>query len=85
MEIWSEIREHKGRRKLFVDEEPFLVLGIQYDFFNCTRVEDFDYLFEHTVKMGCNAVFFPVRWFVVEPDEGVFIWEVLDHAIMVWF
>lgn len=81
MQRWSEFREHNGLRKLFVDGRPFLALGIQIDFLNCTKVEDFDWLFPHIVKMGCNTVYFPVRWFVVEPTEGSFDWTVLDHAL----
>lgn len=78
---WSEIKEHNGIRKLYVDGKPWLALGIQYDFRNCTKVKDFDYLFKHTVKMGCNTVFFPLRWFVAEPREGVYDWTVLEHAL----
>ena len=77
----AEIREHRGRRKLFVAGRPFLALGIQIDFLNTTRVEDFDWLFAHIVKLGCNTVFFPVRWFVLEPEEGRFNWVVVDHAV----
>jgi|GEM_PF-3276300 len=81
MELWSEIKEYRGRRRIHVDGSPYLTLGIQYDFLNCTKIEDFDYLFEHTVSLGCNTLFFPVRWRVMEPEEGKFNWEVLDHAI----
>ena len=81
MEHRAEIREYRNRRRIFIDGAPFLVLGIQFDFLNCTRVEDFDYLFEHAVTMGVNTVFFPVRWFVVEPEEGRYDWTVLDHAL----
>ncbi len=81
MKIWSEIKMHKGIRKLHIDGNPFIVLGIQYDFRNCIKIKDFDYLFKHTAKMGCNTVFFPVQWFVAEPEEGKFDWDVLDHAL----
>jgi len=77
----AEIREHRGRRKLLVDGHPFLALGIQIDFLNTTRIEDFDWLFPHILKLGCNTVFFPVRWFAMEPEEGRFDWMVVDHAV----
>jgi len=57
------------------------VLGIQYNFKNCEKIKGFDYLFKHTVKMGCNTVFFPIQWFVVEKEEGRFDWHILDHAL----
>jgi len=79
--VRAEIRDHRGRRKLFVGGRPFLALGIQIDFLNATKIEDFDWLFAHIVKLGCNTVFFPVRWFVIEPDEGRFDWTVPDHAV----
>ena len=81
MKIWSEIKEYKGRNRIHIDGSPYLTLGIQYDYLNCTKIEDFDYLFQHTVSMGCNTLFFPLRWLVLEPEEGKYNWEVLDHAI----
>ncbi|MGE5599520.1 MAG: hypothetical protein ACM3XS_09090, partial [Bacteroidota bacterium] len=81
MTPWSELKEYRGRRRLFVDGRPFVVLGIQFDFLNCARVEDFDYLFPHTVRLGCNTVFFPVQWFVVEPAPGRFDWTVVDRCL----
>ena len=81
MKIWSEIKEYKERNRIHIDGRPYLTLGIQYDYLNCTKIENFDYLFQHTVSMGCNTLFFPLRWLVLEPEEGKYNWEVLDHAI----
>lgn len=81
MKRWSEIRVHNGMRKLFVDGEPFLAIGIQYAFANCGRIQDFDYLFQHTVAMGLNTVYFPVQWDRMEPAEGKYDLAVFDHAL----
>ncbi len=81
MKNWSEIKEYNGRNRIHIDGKPYLTLGIQYDYLNCTKIEDFDYLFQHTVSLGCNTLFFPLRWLVMEPEEGKYNWEVLDHAI----
>lgn len=87
MEPWSRFTrpaDAGGSRtpiRFMVDGAPFLCLGIQIDFLNTTRIEDFDYLFEHIVRLGCNTVFFPLRWFVFEPAEGQFDFAVLDHAL----
>jgi hypothetical protein len=78
MQTWVDIREHRSRRRLFVDGRPFVALGIQIDFLNCLKPEGFTYLFEHIVRMGVNTVFFPVQWFVIEPEQGKFNFEVVD-------
>ena len=81
MKRWSEIRTHHGMEKLFVDGAPFLAIGIQYWFDRCNRIRDFDYLFAHTVRMGLNTVFFPIRWAAMEAVEGRFDFKPLDHAL----
>jgi len=81
MRRWVEIRTHNGMRKLWVDGAPFLAIGIQYWFDRCNRIRDFDYLFAHTVKMGLNTVFFPIRWAAMEAREGRYDFGPLDHAL----
>jgi len=81
MKRWAEIKTHNGMRKLFVDGAPFLAIGIQYWFDRCNRIRDFDYLFPHTVSMGLNTVFFPIRWAAMEAREGKFDFGPLDHAL----
>jgi len=78
---WAGIRTHNGMKKLFVDGAPFLAIGIQYWFDRCNRIRDFDYLFEHTVRMGLNTVFFPIRWAAMEAGEGKLAFGPLDHAL----
>jgi hypothetical protein len=76
-----ELKEHRGHKRLFVDGHPFVALGIQIDFLNCSKVEDFDYLFPHLVKMNLNTVFFPLYWSVAEPEEGRFDFSVIQHTL----
>ncbi len=61
MEVWSEIKEYRGRNRIHIDKRPYLTLGIQIDYLNCTKIEDFDYLFNHIVAMGCNTPILPFK------------------------
>ena len=75
------IKEHNRIRKIFVDGKPFFVAGIQFDFRNCCKIEDFDWLFPYVVKLGCNTLFFPLQWKVIEKEEGRLDFSILEHVI----
>jgi len=78
---WVEIRRHNGRKKLFVDGTPFLVLGVQFNYNNSGKVSGFDYLFKHAARLGCNTVFWGLTWKHLEGVPGRYDWSKLDHAI----
>ena len=39
MKNWSEIKEYNGRNRIHIDGKPYLTLGIQYDYLNCTKLK----------------------------------------------
>ena len=78
---WVTLTGEPGKKRLLVHGRPFISLGIQIDFRHCTSIGDYDYLFEHIIRMGLNTVFFPIRWFTFEPQEGRYDFTIIDHAL----
>ena len=76
-----QMRESHGRRVLFVDGKPFLILGLQWDCDSCFTREIMDPLFPQAAKMGCNTAVLPLYWREVEPEEARFDFDLLDDRI----
>ncbi|MDR1419753.1 MAG: beta-galactosidase [Treponema sp.] len=79
--MMPHLEELNGRKALFVDGKPFIILGLQWDCDGCYTPEDMDPFFEHGQKMGLNAASLLLYWREVEPVEGEYHFEMLDHRI----
>ncbi len=75
------LRDLNGRKVLFAEGQPFLILGLQWDCDSCFAPEIMDPLFPEAAKMGCNTAVLPLYWREVEPREGEFDLSGLDHRI----
>jgi hypothetical protein len=75
------IVELNGRKTLFVDGRPFLILGLQWDCDSCFAPEIMDPLFPEAAKLGCNTAVLPLYWREIEPQEGTFHFTLLDHRL----
>ena len=60
------------RPHLLVDDEPFLILGLQWDCNSCYSKEEMLPLFGEAARLGCNTAVTPVYWEQVEPEPGQF-------------
>jgi hypothetical protein len=76
-----QMRELNGRRVLFVDDKPFLILGLQWDCDTPFSPEISDPLYAQAAKLGCNTAVLPLYWREVEPVEGEYDLSKLERRI----
>jgi hypothetical protein len=79
--MMPHLEDLNGRKALFVDGRPFIILGLQWDCDGCYTPEDMNPFFEHGQKMGLNTASLLLYWREVEPVEGEYHFEMLDHRI----
>ena len=71
----------EGKAHFLVDEQPFLILGLQWDCDSCFSVEEMNPLFSHAMRMGANTAALPVYWREVEPEPGRYAFDMVDERI----
>ncbi|HEX6466095.1 MAG TPA: hypothetical protein VFZ99_02255, partial [Terriglobales bacterium] len=75
-----------GRKVLYVDGSPFSVLAVEIPWWHLIygRYKEtegaYDYLYPAAEKMGLNALKVPVKWSMVEPQQGSYDFSYIDHA-----
>ena len=90
------LRELNGHKALYVDGQPFLILGLQWDCDSCYSAETMTSLMPHARRMGCNVASLLLAWRCVEPQEGQFDFSILEamlagarehnlRIVLVWF
>ncbi len=78
--------EANGRKVLYVDGWPFTVLAVEIPWWDLIygRYKEtkgaYDNLYPAAVKLGLNALKVPIKWSMIEPEEGVYDFSYLDHA-----
>lgn len=70
-----------GGHRLVVDNEDFLILGLQWACNSCFDEETMGPLFEQAKKIGANTAVLPVYWSQLEPQPGKFDFSILDYEI----
>jgi len=75
------LEELNGRQALFVDGQPFLIRGLQWDCDSCYAAEIMDPLFPAAARMGCNTAALPLYWNEIEMVEGKYSFAMLDHRL----
>ena len=75
------LKELNGRRALYVDGKPFIILGLQWDCDWCYSPEDMDPFFADAEKMQLNTASLLLYWREVEPEPGKYDFAMLDHRI----
>lgn len=76
-----QLRELNGRKALFVNDKPFIPLGLQWNCEYCYSPAVMDPPFEGARKMGLNSASLLVYWNEIEPEEGRYYFDMLDHRI----
>ena len=75
-----------GRKVLYVDGQPFTVLAVEIPWWDLIygRYKEtegaYDQLYPAAAKVGLNALKVPVKWSMIEPQEGVYDFSYVDHA-----
>ena len=80
-DLMPRLGELNGRKTFFVDGKPFIMLGLQWDCDGCYTKADMDPLFAECEKMELNTASLLLYWNEVEPREGEYHFEMLDHRI----
>ncbi len=75
-----------GRKVLFVDGLPFTALSAETEWNELIHgkyaetMGVYDYTYPAAAKMQLNALKVPVKWSMVEPEEGRYDFAYVDHA-----
>ena len=82
MKVLSRIEKRNGRKVLVVDEKPFIMLAGEVHNSNSSSVAYMEGVYDQADALGMNCLLIPVTWELVEPEEGVFDFSLMDALIM---
>ena len=74
-------RAENGAEQLLVQGKPFLIRGGELGNSSAGTPEQADAILPAMARLHLNTVLMPVAWEQVEPKEGVFDFNILDHWI----
>lgn len=77
------IAKKGDRQQLLVDGKSFLILGGELGNSSAGTAAQADEILPKLAKMQINTVLMPVAWEQIEPVEGEFKFQILDHWIEV--
>ncbi|MGO4375517.1 beta-galactosidase, partial [Paenibacillus sp. MCAF20] len=70
------------KEHLLVDQgRPFIMLAGEVHNSSSSSAEYMEPIWEKAVKLGLNSLLLPVTWEMVEPEEGVFDFRLVDELI----
>jgi hypothetical protein len=67
--------------RFYVDGEPFLILGLQWDCNSCYSEVEMTPLFDEAAKLGCNTAATPLYWESVEPEFGRYDFSTVEVSL----
>lgn len=75
------IRMENGTGQLIVNGQPFLILGGELGNSSSGTAEQADAIIPKLRSMHVNTILMPVTWEQIEPKEGSFDFDILDHWV----
>lgn len=75
------LRSQGTATQLMVDGGPFLILGGELGNSSASSFADIERIFPKLQRMGLNTVLVPAYWDLIEPEEGVFDFSLIDKTI----
>ena len=75
------VRQMGNAAQLIVDGKPYLILGGELGNSSAGTAAQADEILPKLAQMHLNTVLMPVAWEQIEPVEGTFNFEILDHWI----
>lgn len=76
-----QLSPHGDARRLIVDGKPFLILGGELGNSSASSVAYMDEIWPRLVALNLNTVLAPVSWELIEPQEGVFDFSLVDALL----
>jgi beta-galactosidase GanA len=76
-----EIKETKGVKQLYVNNEPYLILGGELLNSSASSIEHMEDIWEHVRSLNVNTVYLPITWQQFEPQEGTIDYSLIDSHI----
>ena len=76
-----------GRPVLYVDGWPYSVLTVETHWSDliygryAETMRVYDHLYPAARALGLNAIKVPIKWSMIEPQQGVYDFAYLDHVI----
>lgn len=75
------LKEVQGKKLLMVQEKPFIMISGEVHNSNSSSVEYMEQVWDKAQELGMNSLLLPVTWEMVEPEEGVFDFGLVDGLI----
>lgn len=75
------IKETKGLKQLYVNNEPFLIIGGELLNSSASSPEHMKAIWANVRSLNVNTVFLPITWQQFEPKEGSFDYSLIDNHI----
>lgn len=85
LNLRAEVRLQRqgSAMQLVVNGQPMLVLGGELSNSAATSITDIDSVLPRMRHLGCNTVFVPIYWDLMEPKEGHFDFSLVDENIKI--
>jgi len=77
----SRIKETKGLKQLYVNNEPFLIIGAELLNSSASSIEYMKDRWARIRSLNVNTVYLPITWQQLEPEEGIFDYSLIDSHI----
>ena len=84
--LMPHFEQVEGRKILYVDGRPFTVLTVEIPWWDLIygryrkTTNAYDYLYPAAESMGLNTLKVPIKWSMVEPEQGVYDFSYVDHV-----
>ncbi|MBD5393980.1 MAG: DUF5597 domain-containing protein [Lachnospiraceae bacterium] len=75
------LEEYNNTKRLIVNDKPFLMLAGEVHNSNSSSIECMEQVWEKAETLGMNSLLLPVTWEMVEPQEGVFDFSIVDGIV----
>ncbi len=75
------IQETKGVKQLYVNNDPFLIIGAELLNSSASSIEYMEDIWARIRSLNVNTVFLPITWQQFEPEEGAFDYSLIDSHL----